>query len=313
MKIKTILPIIGIIIFIFIIIEIGLDNIVSSLLLINPIFFFIASLLIIPRIILSSYKWLIICRKQKMFFHLFFIIKIFLISIFYSIITPASVGGFISIHYIKKKANVKWGKSITNSLLDASTEFIAGLFLALIGSIILIEHYPGIFPMILFFFLLISSIFIILIKKEKGQFLFKLLIRRFIPKKLRLKIDGSIETFYEDIPRLRELIIPLFLEIIVWIIMGTQVYIIALGFSINIPFYQFILIYTISFIAGIIPISIGGIGVREGIFILILSKFGVDPQSSFVISIVGYSLTNLIPGIIGGTLSINLKTQERHI
>lgn len=307
MKIRNLIPIIGVILLIYIIIDIGLENIVHSLLLISPIYFFIALFLIIPRVLLAAYKWLIICRKQKMDFHLFYIIKIFLINVFYGFITPASIGGFISIYYIKKKANVKWEKSITNSLLDGSTELIAGLSLALIGSIILIEHYPSIFPTILFVFLLNTILFIILLNKEKGELLFRVLIRRFIPEKLKTKVDESIEAFYEDIPRLKDLIIPLILEYVVWIIMGAQVYIIALGFSINIPFYQFILIYMISFIAGIIPISIGGLGVREGTLVLLLLKFDVAPDVSFVISLIGYLLTNLIPGIIGWGLSINLK------
>jgi uncharacterized protein (TIRG00374 family) len=240
-------------------------------------------------------------------FHLFYITKIFLISVFYGIITPASVGGFISVYYIKKKSKVKWEKSITNSLIDASTEFIAGLFLALIGTIIFIDKYPSIFHIILVIFLLNSSILIILMKKERGELLFRNLIKILIPEKFRTRVGKSIEAFYEDIPRLRDLIIPIFLEIVVWMIMGLQVYIIALGFSINITVYQFILIYMISFIVGILPISIGGIGVREGALVLLLLEFNVDPSASFVISFVGYILTNLFPGIIGWGLSINLK------
>lgn len=307
MKIRNFLPIVGIILFIYIIIDIGLENIINSLLSISPIYIFIGTILIIPRVFIAAYKWLIICRKQKMDFHLFYIIKVFLISVFYGFITPASIGGLISIYYIKKKANVKWEKSITNSLLDGTTELIAGLSLALIGSIILIEHYPVFFPPILFVFLLNSIFFIILLKKEKGELLFKVLIRPFIPEKLKTKVDKSIDAFYEDIPRLKDLVIPYLLEYVVWIIMGAQVYIIALGFSINIPFHQFMLIYMISFIAGIIPISIGGLGVREGTLVLLLIKFNVAPDVSFVISIIGFLLTNLIPGIIGWGLSINQK------
>ena len=63
----------------------------------------------------------------------------------------------------------------------------------------------------------------------------------------------------------------------------------------------------ISFIAGIIPISIGGLGIREGTLVLLLSGFGVDPEVAFAISLVGYFLTNLIPGIMGWLISIKLK------
>lgn len=307
MNIRNLLPIIGILLFLYIIIDIGIENIVNSLVLISPIYLVIGLLLIIPRVFLSSYKWFIICKKQRINIRLFYIIKIFLISVFYGFITPASIGGFISIFYIKKKAKVTWEKSITNSLLDGSTELIAGLFLALIGSIILLEYHPSIFPSILIIFLLILTLFILLLKKEKAEVLFKFFIRPFIPEKLKTKVDESIESFYEDIPRLGELLTPFLLEYVVWIIMGVQVYLIALNFSIDISFYHFLFIYMISFIAGVIPISIGGLGIREGTLVLLLLVFGVSPQVSFVISLIGYILTNLIPGIVGWGLSIHLK------
>lgn len=307
MKIRYLLPLIGIILLIYIVIDIGFENILNSILLISPAYFFVALVLIIPRVFLASYKWLIICRKQKMDISLIFIVKVFLISLFYGFITPASIGGYVSVYYLKKKANVKWEKSITNSLLDGSTEFIAGLSLALAGFVFLIEQYRTIFSIILFLFILCSILFIILIKKEKGEYLFRILIRRFIPKKLKIKVDKSIESFYEDIPQPKALILPFILEYFVWFIMGLQVYIIALSFSVNISFFQFLLIYMISFIAGILPISIGGLGIREGALVILLLKFGVSADVSFVISLAGYFITNLIPGIIGWFLSINIK------
>ena len=307
MKLKNFLPVIGIIIFIYIIFEIGIENIYKSFLLINPIFFLLASALIIPRVLLSSYKWLFICKIQKINLPLSYITKIFLISVFYGIVTPASLGGYVSIFYIKKKANISYEKSITNSLLDASTEFISGLFLALMGSVFLIKEYPGIFSTLLFIFLFVLVIFIIFLRKEKGEFLFNLFILRFLPEKIKLVISKSFEKFYEDIPRFRDLLFPIFLEIIVWLIMGIQVYIIALGFGIDIPILKFILVYIISFIAGIIPISTGGLGVREGALVFVLSVFSVNPQIAFVVSILGFVLTNLIPGSIGGFYSLKQK------
>ena len=96
----------------------------------------------------------------------------------------------------------------------------------------------------------------------------------------------------------------MFYELIIWFLLAFQVYIIALAFSINISFTLFFLIHTISVvIISILPISVGGLGVREGTLVLLLGLFGVAPDVSFVISLSGFVIKMLIPGIVGMFLS----------
>ena len=80
MRIWNLLPLIGIIIFVYIIIDIGIEKIGHSLLLISPFYFFIALLFIVPRVVLSSYKWLLISKKQKLnvIFHIRMIMTLIL-------------------------------------------------------------------------------------------------------------------------------------------------------------------------------------------------------------------------------------------
>jgi uncharacterized membrane protein YbhN (UPF0104 family) len=92
------------------------------------------------------------------------------------------------------------------------------------------------------------------------------------------------------------------------IIAATQVYIIALAFSIEIPFIYFIFLSLISVaLSHVLPISIGGLGIREGIFIYLLSEFGVIPEIAFVISLSGFIVKLLIPGLIGLIIPLREK------
>ncbi len=81
-NIGKLFPIIGIIIFIYIITDIGIEKIGSAFSSIPLEYFLLALLLFIPRWLLSSYKWYFISKKQKMDFKLFFLSKIFLITLF---------------------------------------------------------------------------------------------------------------------------------------------------------------------------------------------------------------------------------------
>ena len=169
MKISRVIPIFGIIILIYIIYDIGLNEIINSFLSIPPIVILFASFFTLPRILFASLKWWYICKKQKIDVSFVYIIKILLVCIFYGIITPAAIGSFISIYYIKIKSRISCEKSITNSLLDSASEFISMVLLALIGSALIIENYPGVFYTILFVFI-VCIIFFKLILNASSSF-----------------------------------------------------------------------------------------------------------------------------------------------
>jgi len=145
-----------------------------------------------------------------------------------------------------------------------------------------------------------------LIQKRSGSKLFNFFIKRFIPKKFKDRISQSFDALYEDIPRFRDLIIPFLINILIRIITGTGIFIIAQSFSLNVPYIDFIFINVIAVIAiGIIPISVGGLGIREGIFVYLLGTYGVAPDIAFTISLSGYFVKMLVPSIVG--LLISLK------
>jgi glycosyltransferase 2 family protein len=304
-KISKLVPILGLIVFIYIILDIGIYDIISAFLKIPILYFLLASLFTIPRLILYIIKWKYICDKQKFDLKISFISKTFLITFFYATITPGAIGFHLRAYYVKRKSNATLGKCLANSFIDHQIGYIAGIFLALIGSIIIFDKIPSIFPIILAFFILHAGIFIVLIRKKRGKIISRFLIKPIIPKRYRESFDNSVDSLYEDILPLRNTILPFIIELGIFFIAGLQVYIISIAFGVNIPFYLIILISIISTIfVGIIPISIGGLGVREGAFVFIMQAFGVEPGIAFVISLGGFIVKTLIPSIIGLILSI---------
>ena len=305
-KLWIFLPVIGLGLFVYIFINIGVDKIASAFVLIPLHIFILATLPAILRVLIYAYKWEYISKKQKIDLGFLFYIKITLVCMFYSLVTPGGLGWHIRIFYLQKKANITIEKCITNSLLDSVTGSFVGLSFAIIGSIVLFEYFPGILPIFLILMTLNIVGFSLFIKKRSGSKFFNILIKPIIPRKYRDKFDKSVNAFYEDIPRVRDLIVPLLVEVVIWIIIATEVYIIGLAFSIDsfISYPVFILVHTISIVAvGLIPITIGGLGIREGALVVLLLKFGVKQEVAFVISIAGLIVKLLIPAIIGMIIS----------
>jgi uncharacterized protein (TIRG00374 family) len=298
------LPIIGFVIFIYIIYDIGLEKIVEAFFSIPIQLFVLALILVFIRLFVYTNKWRYICKKMKINIKKFDLLKIYLIGIFYGNLTPGALGLHLRIFYMRKKSKVSIGKCLANSIIDMELALITGIFIGLIGTIYLIDYYPGLVPVLLILLLLHLSLITIFMKKSGGSKFFKIFLRPLIPKKYREGIDQSIELLYEDMPKIREMLYPIILDVIAWIIIGTQVFIIAQAFSIDIPYIVFLMLHTISVVAyGILPITVGGLGIREGIFVFLLLPFGVEAEVAFVISLCGYLVKMIIPALGGMFLS----------
>ena len=299
-KISSLIRIVGIILFIYIIISIGIDKILYTFSLI-PIWYYIVALIVfIPKLLLAAYKWRYISRKQKMNLEFSYLAKLFLMSLFYAAITPGAIGIHIRIYYIKKRIKTSLEKCIANSFIDAVSGVIGGIILATIGALIYLNLYASLFSILAVTLVFYVSAFIFFIEKKRGSKFFQFIIKPFLPVRYQENFNQSIEALYEDIPSLYELI-PIFLfEIVIWSIAATQVYVLSQAFSLDIPYPEFIIASVISVvIATAIPISIGGLGVREGTFVLLLSQYGVSSEIAFVLSLSGFLVKNFIPGVIG--------------
>jgi len=308
-SIKKILPTIGIIILLYLIINIGIEKIISALYEVQPIYLLLAFSLLIPRVLFDTYKWQFICRKQKMNFTFFYLMKINLISSFYSKITPGGLGGYIKIYYIKDKGKLSIEKCISNILMDATVETITLYFFAIIGAIMLIKEFSFLLLPISAAFIIYLFLFLLFMKKEKSKVLFSIFVKYIIPKRFKEKMSKSFEHLYEDLPNLKDMIIPFLIAGVTWILNFSQMYIVSIAFSIDVPYFDFITICALSIIIASIPVTIGGFGLREGSFILMLSIYGISPEKALLMSIIGSLIKNESPAIIGAIISLT-KTND---
>jgi len=311
-KIWKFLPILGFFILAYMVYTIGFNKILNSFRIIPFYYYLLALTPLIPREILRAYKWQYISKKQKMFFKLTYLLKLSIISFFYGCITFGGVGGHIRIFYLKNKSNSTTEKCLVNSLIEITTSFLTGLLISLIGAIILFERFPGVLPIIFIFFMFYLVIFIVLMKKSRGSKLFRIIIKLIIPRKYKSIVNQSVDRLYEDIPQVRDIWPTFAIDGIVYLLMGIQAYIIAIPFNINISFLDFILISTISVVfTGIIPIGVSGIGVREGMFVILAKSYGVAPDIAIVISLGGYIVKSLVLSIAGFILSIKTTGMKK--
>ena len=87
-------------------------------------------------------------------------------------------------------------------------------------------------------------------------------------------------------------------------------YLIALSINVEISLFSFFIIIPVVEIVRMIPITIGGIGLREGTFIYFLGILGIQESSAAIIAFFFYGflmLNGLIGGILYGYKSLTVR------
>jgi len=310
-KLRNFLPILGIIIFIYIFIDVGVDKIIDVLRKISLTFLLISAFLSFPRIILSTYKWHIIAEKQEIYTNFLNLIKLNFIGLFYGTITPLWLGDYIRIPYLKWESNKPLGRCASNVLIDQIIEFLALFLLAAAGSFILFSKYPHLLFILLFFLLLFLFIVLFFKEKRRSKKIFSMISSLLLPDRIKSLLTNEFEAFYSNIPSFSFLLLPLLIELISYTIFFSQIYLIAYSLNLSIPFFNFVLIYPIASLVGLIPITISGFGTREGTLIMLFKPYGIEENFAVALSLAGYFITMLIPAFVGAIVSFLYKPKAK--
>ena len=302
---KKFLPLIGIAIFVYLIYSLGFEDIIDAILSIPPIYIVLSMLLTIPLMLIRNYTWQIIQREQKIKIGFLASLKILFMAYFYCVITPAYVGILMKVPYMKERTGEPYGKLFVNATIDSLVHSISLYGMMFIGSLLIIGTIPNLFYISSVWILFLAIILLYFIKKERGEKLFLLLVKYFVPGKIKRHLNNFIGTFYTDFPKIKKLIIPLLLGAFTWIIAFSQGYLIVLALGLSIPYLYFLILFPIVNVASFLPITVAGLGTRELTSIFLFSTlFSVADEKIFVFTIVGFLISDILPGFIGFILSL---------
>ena len=88
------------------------------------------------------------------------------------------------------------------------------------------------------------------------------------------------------------------------------IFLAALSIGVNVPFISVILIMPLIYVLEALPISIQGLGVREGAFVLFFSRLGLSYEEAFALSMV-VLFGRVVCAIVGGAVFLAGRVGER--
>lgn len=301
---KKLLPIIGIIILLFIIVNIDLETIAQIFFELDPLLAFISIFAIFPIILMINVQWQFLLRKQKIHARFSYTIKNIFIGYFYGFVTPGGFGGYLRALYLKYETKEPLPKCLGNIIIFNSIDFITLLILGAIGALVLSSVFPLLFYFIIGVLLLAIFLLLFFLKKDRSYATFTRIVESRVFSIIKNRLDDPIDSFYEDLPKLRDLSIPFILSFASWLLQFIEFYLVAQLFNITVPLITLVLIVAVANVIGAIPISVYGLGTRDATLISLLSIYFIAPERIISLSLFWYVIIWFLPSIIGAGITL---------
>ncbi len=285
------------------------DVIIASMRNADYIILFLAFLLHFLGLLISTFRWQILLRAQKIKTKLSTLYKSYLVATFFNHFLPSTVGGDSVRAYDSWKIGKNKEKAFTVVILDR----FFGVFVLLLFAIISLLFSPDLGDKIEGIYLWISiltigAIFLIWFILSPPLMYFSRLSENSegIISKLAciiFKLDLAFSEFSEKKEKLwYAFILSVFLQLNVVF----YYFLISEALNLNIAFIDYFLIVPLTIFITMLPISLNGIGLRENALFLFLSQFGVLHAESVAFAWLEYGML-LVLGIIGGLVYLLRK------
>jgi len=293
--------IIGLLIFFYIVFyKIDLKEVFKTLAQTNLFFVFLAALFTILMMIFQPIRWNYLKRIQGIKYSVKDSFLIYSAGFFFSSITPGRIGDFAKVFYLKKDSH-SLGKSMVSIIVDRVADVFS---LFLFGYLSLLFFFPAIRKEIVlssFFILIILTFFIFFQKKGILRLIFERVSKIIIPDKYQKSWRLNYQDFVNGLKhyQLKNYFVLFLFTLFNWSFYYSSMYFLAKSIGLdNIPLFYFIGSVSLAALAGLIPISIFGLGTRDATLLFFFSALGISPEKTIGFSVL-FLFMLLIATLIG--------------
>jgi glycosyltransferase 2 family protein len=231
--------------------------------------FILSALLFLVNNFLAAFRWRLLLNNSMPAGKLFSLV---LIGSFFNNLLPGSVGGDAVKAYYLYRDTQEGGKSIASVFLDRYVGFLALLTIGLISGLVAFKDLAAVgmqwITPLLFIAFLGGSLVV-----------FGLRIGR------RFATIAAFHDYFHDTIRNRPVILKTYLlSLVMQTIIIFMVYLIGRSIGYQLSFSALFVYLPIIFTVIMVPVSVSGLGLREGAFVLLFGLTGVPAEASATIS-----------------------------
>lgn len=292
--------IISVCLLVFLFSKIDLHSIKTTFKNFNPVIYIFAVIILLVHQVLWAYAWKITLEEKNAKFKFSAIYRAVLTSYFFGTFLPSSLGPDIILTFnigrsLSEKQHAPSSLLFIRIVNSAGILLVSGIALMLLPQTLVIRH---ILILTWLLFLAVWIVYWIALHPFVRKIFEKILSK--YPRYFHIiyKIFHSFSTFGMD----KKALIRIWTASLGMAFLKVLIdYTIAYSLGIRIPYIWFLaLIPSVSFIS-LLPVSIAGLGVREGAYVGLFAMLGVSSAYSISISLTVFTL-NILLCVIGGIL-----------
>ena len=269
----------------------------------DPFYLLLALLTLFLGKIISGYRWQILLLAQKINIPLKTLIASLFVGQFFNSFLPTTIGGDAIRAYDTAVESKESAKAVTTVFMDRFIGMLALVSLGVLAvpiAMMIGEDVSFYFiPVLVIGFLCFVGMVVVL-----NNSLVKMFAE--ILEKWRLSsIEKQLWKIYSSIQEMKDAGATLWTAFALSLILQINVvlyhYLISLSLDMGVPLIYYFIIVPIAMTILIVPFSINGIGLREGIFVFLLAGIGVSAPKAIAFSLLTFLLI-LTHAVIGGII-----------
>lgn len=257
---------------------------------------------------LHSLRWKILLKCKNIEISILTLLYFNFVGLFYNLCLPTAIGG----DTVRMFKIAKHSQNTPEAIASVFMERGIGFFTLLCVTPIIILFGANVFESTVLFYPTLSLLFAVLVAIIIFFRLKTLMnkIRLSKKNKIYIKIGYYYDLFDAYRNHMKSILMAMAISICMIAIVIIITFLISHGLRLYISLVYFIVFVPIIFLITMIPISIHGLGLREGAFLFLFAKAGLSGTEAISISLLSYAIV-LIYGIIGGIAHMwDIKTSN---
>jgi uncharacterized protein (TIRG00374 family) len=243
-----------------------------------------------------------LCEMQNINLSVYEVFKINTSSRFYSLFLPGGNFTGIAIRFYRLSVfNQKYAQAIVTMLYDRILATIALCLLGLLFGIIEVPRETDSYLKMMIIALAISFIILIATALIKPASVLAEWLNRFKFSKFNLIMSSAV---YRQQLSSRVIYNMFLLSCIIHIFGIVSYYLISIALGLNLSLVSIGWIRSAVILVTMVPVSISGIGLREGAIVILLNIHNIQPSDALAFSFIIFLITVLGVGIIGGIFEV---------
>lgn len=277
------------------------ESIIDTLKDLDIPFLVVAVLLYTLALACIPLRWGILLKAHNYYISGSFLLQSAFIGFFYNNLLPTSVGGdFYRVYDLYKNKNVPINENISAVVMERVIGTVTGItYLAISFAFGTFRYLTrgAIIGLVVSLFVIL--IFFALLFRPRLFKIHVLLAKYRIFSRIRPKLESFHQILVSYRYKVKHLSISFFYSLLLQLIFIVSIYFVSLSLGLNLKFYMFIFVVPFTSLVASIPISIGGIGIRENAMVFAVMSFGVVESQATLFSFIILFII-LFNGLLGG-------------